>query len=66
MSQQASWVGSSLPYLTPRSNGRPEAWEAEAAARVRRGGQRIVTAGEVPADAEVAELLRLVHHLVHH
>ncbi|WP_255955989.1 GntR family transcriptional regulator [Streptomyces odontomachi] len=57
MSQGASWVGSSLPYLTPRSNGQPEAWGAEAAARGRRGGQRIVAAGEVPADAEVAGLL---------
>jgi DNA-binding GntR family transcriptional regulator len=46
-----------LPYLTPRLAGQGDAWAAEAAARGRRGAQRILHAGEVPAPAEVAELL---------
>lgn len=51
------WVSASVPYLTPREPGQPDAWAAEAAARGRRGTQRIVRAGEVPAPAEVARLL---------
>ncbi|MDX3852117.1 UTRA domain-containing protein [Streptomyces sp. AK02-01A] len=51
------WVSTSMPYLTPRSDGQRDAWGAELSARGRRGGQRIVHAGEVPAPAEVAELL---------
>ncbi len=53
----ATWVSSSSPYLTPRADGQPDAWQAEAAARGGQGRQRIVEATEVPADAEVAELL---------
>ncbi|GHJ39891.1 GntR family transcriptional regulator [Streptomyces sp. TS71-3] len=54
----APWVGSSLPYLTPRTaDGPSDAWSAEAAARGGKGGQRIVEAGEVAADGEVAVLL---------
>lgn len=48
-----------MPYLTPRENGRGDAWGADAAARGRRGTQRILYAGEVPASAEVAGLLGL-------
>ncbi|MFH8567141.1 UTRA domain-containing protein [Streptomyces sp. NPDC017993] len=51
------WVSSSVPYLTPTAKGQPDAWGAEAAARGRRGTQRIVHAGEVPAPADIAELL---------
>ncbi|KIF76672.1 transcriptional regulator [Streptomyces sp. 150FB] len=53
----SQWVSTSMPYLTPRDKGQPDAWGAEPAARGRRGSQRIVSAGEVPAPAEVAELL---------
>ncbi|MCX4761689.1 UTRA domain-containing protein [Streptomyces sp. NBC_01275] len=53
----SSWVSASLPYLTPREQGRGDAWAEEAAAQGRRGTQRIVHAGETPAPAEVAELL---------
>ncbi|GAU68869.1 GntR family transcriptional regulator [Streptomyces sp. NBRC 110611] len=35
----------------------PDAWGAEAAARGRRGGQRIVHAGEIATPAEIAECL---------
>lgn len=51
------WVSSSMPYLTPRREGQPDPWGAELAARGRRGGQRIVSAGEVGAPDEVAGLL---------
>ncbi|MDX2602941.1 UTRA domain-containing protein [Streptomyces caniscabiei] len=52
-----SWVSTSKPYLTPRENGRGDAWAEEAAARGRRGTQRILYAGEAAAPAEVAALL---------
>ncbi|MFI6033075.1 GntR family transcriptional regulator [Streptomyces sp. NPDC051315] len=53
----STWVSTSLPYLTPRGQGQGDAWAEEAAAQGRRGTQRIVHAGEVPAPADVAELL---------
>lgn len=52
-----AWVSTSMPYLTPQREGQPDAWGAELAASGRRGGQRIVGAGEVGASGEVAELL---------
>ncbi|MFF4604570.1 GntR family transcriptional regulator [Streptomyces sp. NPDC001339] len=51
------WVSTSMPYLTPRKEGQPDAWGAEAAARGRRGRQRIVHAGEIAAPAEIADCL---------
>ncbi|MEW2045857.1 UTRA domain-containing protein [Streptomyces sp. NBC_00377] len=53
----SGWVSTSLPYLMPRGTGQGDAWAAEAAAQGRRGTQRIVHAGEVPAPADVAALL---------
>jgi DNA-binding GntR family transcriptional regulator len=53
----SGWVSTSLPYLTPREKGNGDAWAAEAKAQGRRGTQRILHAGEVPAPAEVANLL---------
>ncbi|MEV0017923.1 GntR family transcriptional regulator [Streptomyces tendae] len=53
----SSWVSTSLPYLTPQEERRGDAWAAEAEAQGRRGTQRILHAGEVPAPAEVARLL---------
>ncbi|MFJ2112079.1 MULTISPECIES: UTRA domain-containing protein [unclassified Streptomyces] len=50
-----AWVSTSMPYLTPSRDGQPDAWAAELAVRGRRGGQRIVHAGEIGAPAEVAE-----------
>ena len=55
----SEWVHASAPYLTPRAAGQADAWTEETAARGRRGAQRIVHAGEVPAPAEVAALLGL-------
>ncbi|MFG2889878.1 GntR family transcriptional regulator [Streptomyces sp. NPDC048248] len=51
------WVSSSIPYLTPTAKGEPDAWGAEAAARGRRGTQRIVHAREAAAPPDIAELL---------
>ncbi|GAA3049476.1 hypothetical protein GCM10020000_32540 [Streptomyces olivoverticillatus] len=53
----SQWVSSSMPYLTPKSAGAADAWSAETAALGRRGTQRIVHAGEVPAPPVVAGLL---------
>lgn len=53
----AAWVSTSMPYLAPRSAGQLDSWGAELEQRGRRGGQRIVSAGEVDAADEVAELL---------
>ncbi|MCL3998481.1 GntR family transcriptional regulator [Streptomyces lavenduligriseus] len=53
----STWVSTSMPYLTPREQGQPDAWGVEAAARGGKGSQRIVQAGEVPAPEEVAALL---------
>lgn len=53
------WVSASMPYVTPRESGQSDAWSAELEARGRKGGQRIVHAGEVPAPRGVAELLGL-------
>ncbi|OUD02746.1 GntR family transcriptional regulator [Streptomyces swartbergensis] len=53
------WISTSMPYLTPREQGQGDAWSADAAAQGQRGSQRIVHAGEVPAPAEVARLLRV-------
>ncbi|MCX4583178.1 GntR family transcriptional regulator [Streptomyces sp. NBC_01481] len=50
----SDWVSNSMPYLTPRGKGQPDAWGSEAG---KRGSQRIVHAGEVAAPPEVAELL---------
>jgi GntR family transcriptional regulator len=54
---EGEWVSTSMPYLTPQREGHRDAWDAELAARGRRGSQRIVSAGEVAAPAEVAGLL---------
>lgn len=51
------WVSTSTPYVSPRCDGQRDAWAEEAEARGRRGSQRIVLAGEVPAPTEVARLL---------
>ncbi|MGW2044781.1 GntR family transcriptional regulator [Streptomyces sp. NPDC001858] len=55
----SDWVSTSLPYLMPRGAGQGDPWAAEAAAQGRRGTQRIVHAGEVPAPADVAALLEV-------
>ncbi|MFD6325836.1 UTRA domain-containing protein [Streptomyces sp. NPDC058442] len=54
---ESAWVSTSMPYLTPREKGRPDAWGAEAEARGGKGSQTIVYAGAVPAPDEVAGLL---------
>ncbi|WP_399925857.1 GntR family transcriptional regulator [Streptomyces kanamyceticus] len=53
----SAWVSTSMPYLTPREKGQPDAWGEEAASRSGKGSQRIVHAGEAPAPEEVAALI---------
>ncbi|WNI19656.1 GntR family transcriptional regulator [Actinacidiphila sp. ITFR-21] len=43
-----------MPYVAPRRDSQGDAWTEEASRRGRRGSQRIVHAGEVPAPREVA------------
>ncbi|MEV3857103.1 UTRA domain-containing protein [Streptomyces sp. NPDC050095] len=59
MSDSGKWTSSSAPYLAPRGEGPADVWGAEAAAQDRKGTQRIVHAGEVPAPPTVAALLSL-------
>ncbi|MFD7506050.1 GntR family transcriptional regulator [Streptomyces sp. NPDC059850] len=54
-----AWISTSMPYLRPTAGGQGDVWGQEAAARGRRGTQRIVGAGEVPASDVVARLLGL-------
>ncbi|MGW0861125.1 GntR family transcriptional regulator [Streptomyces sp. NPDC002611] len=56
----SKWISTSMPYVTPRERGQGDAWSADAAAQGRRGSQRIIHAGEVPAPAEVASLLGII------
>ncbi|WP_030675207.1 GntR family transcriptional regulator [Streptomyces rimosus] len=51
------WISTSMPYVAPGDGTPSDMWAAEAAAKGRRGSQRIVHAGEVASSAEVAELL---------
>ncbi|MEU2508854.1 UTRA domain-containing protein [Streptomyces sp. NPDC007863] len=44
-----AWISETAPYLAPREPGRSDAWTEEAARRGRRGGQRLLHAGEVEA-----------------
>ncbi|MFE3763226.1 GntR family transcriptional regulator [Streptomyces sp. NPDC059104] len=53
----SEWTSVSMPYLAPRASGATDAWTEEARAAGRRGSQRIVHAGEVPAPPAVAALL---------
>lgn len=56
----SNWAHASTPYITPRAAGQPDAWTEETAVKGRRGAQRILHAGEVPAPADVAKLLGIV------
>jgi GntR family transcriptional regulator len=53
------WVSTSAPYVSPVPPGQGDAWGAQAAAKGRKGTQRIVHAAEVAAPAEVGALLGL-------
>lgn len=57
MDRGDDWVSTSMPYLAPRASGQGDTWSEEAAAKGRRGTQRIVHAGEVPASDEISGLL---------
>ncbi|MBT2482165.1 GntR family transcriptional regulator [Streptomyces sp. ISL-94] len=56
----SGWTSTSMPYLTPRTSGQPDAWSEEAKAAGRRGSQRIIHAGETRAPADVALALDLM------
>ncbi|MFF9502665.1 GntR family transcriptional regulator [Streptomyces sp. NPDC014656] len=54
-----AWIGETAPYLTPREPGRADAWTDQAARRGRRGGQRLLHAGEAEAPEPVRAALGL-------
>ena len=49
----------SIRYLTPRADGKDDAWAEEAAARGQRGTQQLREVSEVAPPAHIAEALRL-------
>jgi GntR family transcriptional regulator len=51
-----TWTSTSVPYLTPSAPGEPDAWTTQSKGR---GSQRILSAGEQHATAEVAAALGL-------
>ncbi|MFB7057060.1 GntR family transcriptional regulator [Streptomyces vinaceus] len=53
------WTSKSMPYLAARPADAPDAWTDEAAEAGRRGGQRVLHAGEVAAPTAVALMLGL-------
>ncbi|MFD3802671.1 GntR family transcriptional regulator [Streptomyces sp. NPDC058611] len=55
----SGWTSTSLPYLTPRHAGETDTWTEEARAAGRRGGQRILHAGETAAPPDVTRALGL-------
>lgn len=55
MTSDDAWMGDAQPYLAPRPAGAHDAWSTEAAARGRRGGQRLLSVEEV----EPPEAVRL-------
>ncbi|MEU2179907.1 GntR family transcriptional regulator [Streptomyces thermolilacinus] len=59
MSGTEHWTSTSMPYVTPRTQGQGDTWAEEAAAQGRKGTQRITFAGEVAAPDEAAALLGL-------
>ncbi|MEV6326649.1 UTRA domain-containing protein [Streptomyces sp. NPDC051909] len=54
-----AWISETEPYLAPRDPGQSDAWTEEAGRRGRRGGQRLLQAGEVEAPDVVRAALRL-------
>ncbi|WP_426363571.1 GntR family transcriptional regulator [Streptomyces sp. E-08] len=54
-----AWISETAPYLAPRKPGQSDAWTDEAARRGRRGGQRLLQAGEAEAPDAVRTALRL-------
>ncbi|MFK0209684.1 MULTISPECIES: GntR family transcriptional regulator [unclassified Streptomyces] len=54
-----SWISETAPYLAPRKPGQSDAWTDEAALRGRRGGQRLLQAGETDAPEDIRNALRL-------
>ncbi|WP_225798766.1 GntR family transcriptional regulator [Streptomyces sp. NK15101] len=54
-----AWISETAPYLAPRKPGQSDAWSDEAARHGRRGGQRLLQAGEVDAPDAVRAALRL-------
>ncbi|MFE5615168.1 GntR family transcriptional regulator [Streptomyces sp. NPDC056470] len=54
-----AWISETAPYLAPRKPGQRDAWTDEADRRGRRGGQRLLQAGEGDAPDSVRAALQL-------
>ncbi|MEE6269145.1 UTRA domain-containing protein [Streptomyces diastatochromogenes] len=57
MSSDDAWIGEAQPYLAPRQPGERDAWSTEAAARGRRGSQRLLAVEEVDPPESVRAFL---------
>ncbi|MFJ9634509.1 GntR family transcriptional regulator [Streptomyces sp. NPDC101175] len=55
MTSDDAWIGDAHPYLAPRAEGQKDAWSAEAAARGRKGSQRLLAAKEVDPPGPVQD-----------
>ncbi|MFC8658184.1 UTRA domain-containing protein [Streptomyces parvus] len=59
MSSDDSWIGDGKPYLTPRRDGKGDAWSSEAAARGHRGTQQLLTVEEVDPPIAVRDFFQM-------
>ncbi|WP_412541206.1 UTRA domain-containing protein [Longispora sp. K20-0274] len=59
MVESPRWSNPSLPYLLPRSGGRPDAWAEELATAGLVGSQRLAEVAEIEAPTDVAAALDL-------
>lgn len=59
MNSDDAWMGDAKPYLTPRRDGEPDAWSAEAAARGHHGTQRLLAVHEVDPPGAVRDFFEL-------
>lgn len=54
---QGKWAGTSLPYVTPRRSGQPDAWTEESASQG--GSQRLIEVATTTPPTEIAERLKV-------
>ncbi|MGW0665327.1 UTRA domain-containing protein [Streptodolium elevatio] len=64
MTGDDAWIGDAQPYLAPRPAGERDAWTAEAAARGRRGGQRLLAVETVTPPPDVEAFFASSHPVI--
>ncbi|MEU6621899.1 UTRA domain-containing protein [Streptomyces litmocidini] len=58
MSSDDAWIGDAQPYLAARRHGEKDAWSSEAAARGRKGSQKLLAVEEVEGPSAVRDFLQ--------